>query len=145
MEFMADPKMPVASAFSGMFHTAFDGLFFSARCQQRDRLATLIGQAMAVEVQRRAGGAVAQERTYRLNIYTQLQQPCGKAVTKGMEMNVFQTNRCHESGKAPLQRAWFGSMGGHAEDKIASYAGFLHLFQLRQQKIRNRQHAVRTP
>lgn len=87
-EFMTGPQMPVASAFSGMFHTAFDGLFFSARCQQRDRLTTLIGQAMAVEVKRRAGGAVAQERTYRLNIYTQLQQPCGKAVTKGMEMNI---------------------------------------------------------
>ena len=142
MEFMADPKMPVASAFSGMFHTAFDGLYFSAGRQQYNRLTTLVGQTVSVKVQRRAGGAVAQERTYRLNIYTQLQQPCGKAVTKGMEMNIRQANRFHEPGKAPLKRARLGSMGRRAENKFASGAGCEQILQLRQQKVRHRQYTV---
>lgn len=90
LEFMTAPKMSAESVFLGVPHTAFDGLFFSARCQQRDRLATLIGQAMAVEVQRRSGRAVPQEHAHRLKIHTQLQQSCGKAVTQRMEMNVFQ-------------------------------------------------------
>ena len=125
---MTDPKMPAESAFLGVPHTAFDGLFFLTRCQQRDRLTTLIRQAMTVEVQRRSGRAVPQEHTHRLKIHTYLQQSCGKTVTQRMEMNACQTNRCHESGKAPLQRAWFGSMGGHTKDKLTVSTRFLQFF-----------------
>ena len=62
-----------------------------------------------------------------------------------MEMNVRQANRLHEPGKAPLKCTRLGGMGRRTENKFASCAGFLHFFQLRQQKIRNRQHTVRTP
>ena len=85
------------------------------------------------------------QECYRLNIYTQLQQPCGKAVTKGMEMNIRQANRFHEPGKAPLKRARLGSMGGRAENKFAGGASCHQILQLRQQKVRCRQYAVRTP
>ena len=95
---MTDPKMSAESAFLGVPHTAFDG-FFSTRCQQCDRLTTLIGQAMAIEVQCCSGRAVPQEHAHRLKIHTQLQQSCGKAVTQRMEMNVRQANRLHEPGK----------------------------------------------
>lgn len=58
----------------------------SAGAQQRYGSTLLLAKAMGIEVQRRPGRAVSEQRADRFDIHAQFEQACGKRVPQGVKV-----------------------------------------------------------
>ena len=101
-------------------------------------LALLTGQRVGIEIQRRARGAVPQQRAHSLDVCAQLQQARREAVPQRMKMYARDFRARRQPLKAPLHRSGIRGLCPFSKDVLR---GALHaLFaQLLQQFLRNRQ------